>query len=73
MTFEKLAAVSGKASPAKPKKDTHPGKTTIMGWFDPVVKEILDEVAHEQRTTKAAMLREALNDLFAKYDKERVA
>lgn len=49
------------------------GKKAIAGHFDPAVSKQLKQLALEEDTTVQALLAEALNDLFEKYDKKAIA
>lgn len=49
------------------------GKKAIAGHFDPAVSKQLKQLALSQDTTVQALLAEALNDLFEKYDKKPIA
>lgn len=49
------------------------GKKAIAGHFDPAVSKQLKQLALEQDTTVQALLAEALNDLFEKYEKKPIA
>lgn len=49
------------------------GKKAISGYFDPAVSRQLHQLALEQDTSLQAMLAEALNDLFEKYQKPPIA
>ncbi len=44
------------------------GKKAIAGHFDPAVSRQLKQIALDNDTTVQALLGEALNDLFLKYD-----
>ncbi len=44
------------------------GKKAITGHFDPAVSRQLKQIALDNDTTVQALLGEALNDLFLKYD-----
>ncbi len=49
------------------------GKKAISGFFDPVVSKQLKQLALNQDATVQALLTEALNDLFVKYDCKPIA
>jgi len=49
------------------------GKKVIAGHFDPAVTRQLKQLALDQESTVQNLLAEALNDLFAKHDKQRIA
>lgn len=72
--YRKLNKLSGKAAPAetqeKPSRQT---KKSIMSWHDPAVVKQLKAIAFEHDTTQQALIQEALNLLFAKYGKDRIA
>jgi hypothetical protein len=42
-------------------------------WISPEAKEMLREIAYEQRLKEQHLGEEMLNDLFAKYGKHRLA
>ncbi len=46
------------------------GKKAITGHFAPAVSRQLKQIALDHDTTVQALLAEALNDLFVKYDKK---
>jgi hypothetical protein len=82
---EALRQASGK--PELPKPETHPptvltktglipsrrGKKTIAGFFDPAASRQLKQIALEEGTNIQELLREAINDLFEKRGKSRIA
>lgn len=83
---EALRQASGKAEEAKPQvvplKEITParipsrrGKKTIAGFFDPAVSRQLKQIALEQgdESNIQELLREAINDLFEKRGKPRIA
>ncbi len=45
------------------------GKKIISGYFDPAVARQLKQLALDNDATVQALLTEALNDLFVKYNK----
>lgn len=49
------------------------GKKIISGHFDPAVTRQLKQIALDQEATVQSLLAEALNDLFAKHGKQRIA
>lgn len=60
------------------KQDSQPppsrqGKKLIGGHFDPVVSRQVKQIALDNDLTVQEVLREALNDLFEKYNKQRIA
>ncbi len=74
---QQLQVSTLKASPLKRSKPELPpsrqGKKAIAGHFDPAVSKQLKQLALEEDTTVQALLAEALNDLFEKYDKKAIA
>ena len=63
---------------ARPEKAQAPapsraGKKIVSGHFDPAVTRQLKQLALDQESTLQALLAEALNDLFAKHGKQRIA
>jgi hypothetical protein len=64
------------ASPAAGGERTAPsrrGKKTIAGHFDPAVSRQLRELALAEESSVQELLREALNDLFAKRGRPPIA
>lgn len=60
--------------PAKnPVQDQQTKLVRIIFNIDPVAKRQLDMLAAEEGCSKTALLHEAVNDLFKKYDKEPIA
>ncbi len=49
------------------------GKKTIAGFFDPAASRQLKQIALEEGTNVQELLREAINDLFEKRGKSRIA
>lgn len=49
------------------------GKKAVTGHFDPAVSRQLKRIALEHDTTVQALLAEALNDLFQKYNSNPIA
>jgi hypothetical protein len=49
------------------------GRKVVSGHFDPAVSKQLRLLAVERDTNLQALLAEAINDLFAKYQKSRIA
>jgi uroporphyrinogen-III synthase len=49
------------------------GKKTVAAHFDPAVSKQLKQLGLERDTSTQALLREAINDLFAKYGKPPIA
>jgi hypothetical protein len=82
---EALRQASGKAEPAKPEPQPVPmnaktgtipgrrGKKTIAGFFDPAASRQLKQIGLEEGTNVQELLREAINDLFEKRGKARIA
>ena len=44
------------------------GKKMVSAWVEPPVSTRLKQIALDNKTTVQALLEEAINDLFAKYD-----
>ena len=81
---EALRQASGKAEPPKPQAVAAPeikpsaspsrrGKKTIAGFFDPAASRQLRQIALEEGSNVQELLREAINDLFEKRGKARIA
>jgi len=79
-----LRQASGKREESKPevvpvdvvKPSTIPsrrGKKTIAGFFDPAASRQLKQIALEEGSSVQELLREAINDLFEKRGKSRIA
>ncbi len=49
------------------------GKKTVAAHFDPAVSRQLKQLGLDRDTSTQALLREAINDLFAKYGKPPIA
>jgi hypothetical protein len=49
------------------------GKKTIAGFFDPAASRQLRQMALEEGSNVQELLREAINDLFEKRGKSRIA
>ena len=49
------------------------GKKAVVGYFDPSVSRQLREIALAEGKTLQGLLREAINDLFAKRGKSTIA
>ncbi len=62
-----------KADKAQPVPPSRAGKKIVSGHFDPAVTRQLKQLALDQEATVQALLAEALNDLFAKHGKQRIA
>ena len=58
-------------SPSRPKSRV--GKKVISGFFDKEVSRQLSKLAIDQDRTNEDLLREAINDLFAKYHLPSIA
>jgi hypothetical protein len=58
-------------SPSRP--TSRVGKKVISGFFDKEVSRQLSRLAIDQDRTKEDLLREAINDLFAKYHLPSIA
>jgi hypothetical protein len=79
-----LRQASGKSEPTKSEaqatltksSSTVPsrrGKKTIAGFFDPAASRQMRQIALEEGSNVQELLREALNDLFEKRGKARIA
>ncbi|HVJ04498.1 MAG TPA: ribbon-helix-helix domain-containing protein [Candidatus Saccharimonadales bacterium] len=55
------------APPSPSRSKSRVGKKVISGFFDKEVSRQLSKLAIDQDRTKEDLLREAINDLFAKY------
>jgi hypothetical protein len=71
---------TGVLSKVEPESSTRPtttgpraGKKAAPFWMPAAAKKQLDFLTVEQETTQQALLTEALNDLFKKYDKPPIA
>ena len=62
--------VDGSGYPIPPSRQK---KKAIMSWHDPVVGDQLKLIAKEQRVSQQQLLREAMNLLFAHYNKAQIA
>ena len=67
----KKTASSPTASTTLPPSRT--GKKAIAGHFDPAVSRQLRQIALEEDSSVQDLLREAINDLFEKKGKPRLA
>ena len=54
-------------------KPSRADKRQIAGWFEPAVSKALRHLAIERDTSLQSLMAEALDDLFAKYGKPRIA
>ena len=81
---EALRQASGKAEPPKPVAIATPenkaprvpsrrGKKSIAGFFDPAASLQLRQIALDEGSNVQDLLREAINDLFEKRGKPRIA
>jgi hypothetical protein len=81
---EALRQASGKAEPPRPQAVAAPeikaarvpsrrGKKTIAGFFDPAASRQLRQIALDEGSNVQDLLREAINDLFEKRGKARIA
>jgi hypothetical protein len=81
---EALRQASGKAVPPRPQVAAAPevkptrvpsrrGKKTIAGFFDPAASRQLKQLALDEGLNVQDLLREAINDLFEKRGKARIA
>lgn len=69
---------SSSARPAAGKSSSSSGTTSdrgvaVAGYFDPEVRRQLKIMMAEQDTTLQELLREAINDLFAKHGRPEIA
>ena len=77
--LQKVAQPHETAGPSvarSPSANTAPsreGKKAVTGFFDPAVSRQLKQIALEEDSNIQALLREALNDLFAKRGKSPIA
>jgi hypothetical protein len=81
---EALRQAGGKAEPPRPQPAAVPerrtsrtpgrrGKKTIAGFFDPAASHQLRQIALDEGSNVQDLLREAINDLFEKRGKPRIA
>ncbi len=81
---EALRRASGRGEPPKPQAVAAPepkvsrtlgrrGKKTIAGFFDPAASRQLRQLALDEGSNVQDLLREAINDLFEKRGKPRIA
>ena len=56
-----------------PQPPSRSGKKTIAGHFDPAVSRQLRQLALEEDSSVQDLLRQAINDLFEKKNKPRLA
>jgi hypothetical protein len=77
----RIPASSPAARPKTPPKQppvtsvspSREGKKAIAGFFDPAVSRQLKQIGLEKDMSVQELLREALNDLFEKYGRSRIA
>jgi hypothetical protein len=73
-TPPKLPAVAAPAPEIKPSRvPSRRGKKTIAGFFDPAASRQLRQIALDEGSNVQDLLREAINDLFEKRGKSRIA
>jgi hypothetical protein len=81
---EALRQAGGRAEPPGPPAVAAPnpqanrvpsrrGKKTIAGFFDPAASRQLRQIALDEDSDVQELLREAINDLFEKRGKPRIA
>jgi hypothetical protein len=81
---EALRQAGGRAEPPKPQAVAAPaakasrtpgrrGKKTIAGFFDPAASRQIKQLALDEDSDVQELLREAINDLFEKRGKPRIA
>lgn len=72
-----IASPPPQLSTSAPKSQATPpsraGKKIVSGHFDPAVTRQLKQLALDRESTLQNLLAEALNDLFAKHGKQRIA
>lgn len=66
-----LAVVAPETKPAR--TPGRRGKKTIAGFFDPAASHQLRQIALDEGSNVQDLLREAINDLFEKRGKPRIA
>lgn len=72
----KVTGLRTEPEPERPKYDVAPsrqGKAGIMSYHDPAVAQQLKVLAAEQATTQQDLIAEALNMLFARYNRAQIA
>jgi hypothetical protein len=67
------AGLSEPAPSRQPVPPSRQGKKAITGHFDPAVSRLLRQIALEEDRSVQDLMREALNDLFAKRGKPTIA
>ena len=81
---EALRQASGRGEPPRPqavataeakatRTPSRRGKKTIAGFFDPAASHQLRQIALDEGSNVQDLLREAINDLFEKRGKLRIA
>jgi hypothetical protein len=58
---------------SQPAPASRAGKKMISAHFDPAVARQLKQLALDRETTLQNLMAEALNDLFAKHGRQRIA
>jgi len=59
--------------PTTERPPSRQGKKAISGFFDPAVSKQIKQLALDEDSTVQALLAEALNDLFVKYNHKPIA
>ena len=72
MQTSSLTEAQSRATGRTPRPDRE-GKRLVAGHFDAETAEKIKDFARARRTTVQAILEEAVNDLFTKYDRQVVA
>jgi hypothetical protein len=65
-----VPTVDGAGYPIPPSRQK---KKAVMSWHDPVVADQLKALAKERGVSQQQLLREAMNLLFAHYNKDEIA
>ncbi len=68
-----VPGLSHSATPRQPVPPSRQGKKTVSAHFDPAVSRLLRQIALEEDSSVQDLLREAINDLFAKRGKPAIA
>ena len=68
--IDSLPLPSGASTSTPPSRQ---GKKAVTGFFDPSVSRQLKQIALNEEKTVQALLSEALNDLFVKYNHKPIA
>jgi cytochrome P450 len=71
--FGQSEAVSENVLVVRDKPAARQGRKVVSGHFDPAVSKQLRLLALERDTNLQALLAEAINDLFTKYQKSPIA